>query len=126
MMIQNQLNSQSKQQTHTSDTMGDPFDKFLGNDFESKLQENCFQVMQLISLVAQNPQNNSHFATKAKQLVTEIEASLEERGYTSQENQVEEVQTLDVVDLLFLRGAEGLKNYFQNMTQESDYDDDGE
>ena len=102
----------------------DPFDSFLGDDFERTLQEHCFKVMQMTALLAQNPVEYSHYIKEIKEVVIQIEESLDEIGLSGEGGIDPDYQKLDVVDMLFLRGAEGLKNYFQNFGRLEDFDDD--
>ena len=102
----------------------DPFDSFLGDDFEGTLQENCFKVMQMTALVAQNPVENAYYIKEIKEVVIQIEESLDEIGLSGEGVSDADIQKLDVVDLLFLRGAEGLKKYFQNFGRLEEFDDD--
>jgi len=97
----------------------------IPSNFEAKLKEKCFQVVSLIAMVAEHPMNNAHYIAEIKNIVTDIEEDLEEVGLEGDGRSVPDTQQLDVVDLLFLKGAEGLKKYFQQkVSSGEEYDDD--
>ena len=102
----------------------DPFDELFGADFESELQANCFKVIQMMALVARNPIQYGYYITEIKELIEIIEDSLNEIGLSGDGYSEPEVSKLDVVDMIFLKGSEGLKKYFKNMSQIEDFDDD--
>tara|TARA_B100001778_G_C18523965_1_gene600244 strand:- start:448 stop:777 length:330 start_codon:yes stop_codon:yes gene_type:complete len=102
----------------------DPFDELFGSDFESELQANCFKAIQMIALIAKNPIKYAFYMAEIREIVLVLEESLDEIGLSGDEFSEPEVSKLDVVDMLFLKGSEGLKKYFKNMGQIEDFDDD--
>ena len=104
--------------------MPEHFDN-IPHNFERDLKEKCFQVVSLIAMVADNPAKNAHFVSDVRKLLTSIEEDLYEVGLDGDGEAVPENKQLDVVDLLFLKGAEGLKKYFQqSVGSGEEYDDD--
>ena len=97
----------------------------IPHDFSQVLKENCFQVVSLIAMVAENPAQNAHFVRECRELLNTIEEDLVDVGLDGDGRSVPESKQLDVVDMLFLKGAEGLKKYFQQRVGSGEeYDDD--
>ena len=105
-------------------TMPGSFDPIPPN-FSQVLKENCLQVVSLIAMVAENPAQNAHFVRECRELLDTIEGDLADVGLDGDGRSVPENKQLDVLDMLFLKGAEGLKKYFQQrMGSGEEYDDD--
>tara|TARA_B100000073_G_scaffold173280_1_gene143392 strand:+ start:227 stop:544 length:318 start_codon:yes stop_codon:yes gene_type:complete len=103
--------------------MENPFDPAA--KLESRLRDDCFKVVSMVAMVAENPASNAHFISDCIDLLTEVENYLEEEGILGDGREPPSSQTLDAVDMLFLKSAEGLKNYFrQKMRNDFDDDDD--
>ena len=105
--------------------MNDPFD-IIEPSLDTKLREDCFRVVSMIAMVAEDPVKNAHFIGECHALLEKISEYLSEAGFEG-DGQIPEVsKQLDVVDLLFLKTAEGLKRYFQtalDSPDEGDYDE---
>lgn len=104
--------------------MADPFD-IIEPNFDTKLREDCFRVVSMVAMVAEDPGKNAHFIGECHGLLDDIENYLDAAGFVGDGEIPEVGKQLDVVDLLFLKTAEGLKRYFREATHESEeYDDD--
>ena len=104
--------------------MPDPFDVIPPN-FETVLREDCFSVVSIMALVAQEPAKNAHYIAEARGVLDKIEGLLADAGLEGDGSNLPESRQLDVVDMLFLKGAEGLKRYFEGATNSGEeYDDD--
>ena len=93
------------------DTMENPFDPTA--KLEAKLRDDCFKIVSMVAMVAENPGMNAHFLDSCVALIEEMEEYLGEAGVRGDGREPPESQRLDAVDMLFLKTAEGLKNYFR-------------
>jgi hypothetical protein len=103
--------------------MSDPFD-ILAPNLEAKLREDCFRVVSMIAMVAEDPVKNAHFINECHTLLEKIHSYLSEAGLEGDGETPVVSKQLDVVDLLFLKTAEGIKRYFQNALDDPGEDDD--
>mgnify|MGYP004297314999 CR=1 FL=1 len=93
------------------DNMENPFDPTA--KLETKLRDDCFKIVSMVAMVAENPGMNAHFLDSCVALIEEMEEYLGEAGVRGDGREPPESQRLDAVDMLFLKTAEGLKNYFR-------------
>ncbi len=106
--------------------MNNPFD--FSNGIESKLRDDCFRVVSMVAMVAEDPGRNAHFLNDCTEIIEEMRDYLADAGVQGDGRNLPESQQLDAVDMLFLKTAEGLKQYFKRaLTQDdelNDYDED--
>tara|TARA_B100001778_G_C18582006_1_gene627907 strand:+ start:463 stop:786 length:324 start_codon:yes stop_codon:yes gene_type:complete len=103
--------------------MENPFDPTA--KLESRLRDDCFKIVSMVAMVAENPASNAHFIGDCIDILTVVENYLEEEGIYGDGREAPASQTLDSVDMLFLKSAESLKNYFRAKMR-NDFDDDDE
>ena len=100
--------------------MENPFDPTA--KLESRLRDDCFKIVSMVAMVAENPASNAHFIADCLEILTDVEEYLEEEGIIGDGRDPPTSQTLDAVDMLFLKSAEGLKNYFRGKLRNDDFD----
>jgi hypothetical protein len=79
----------------------------------------------MVAMVAENPGRNAHFLDSCSKIIEDIEDYLDEAGIKGDGRIPPESNRLDAVDMLFLKTAEGLKNYFRKGLEQGDeFNDD--
>ncbi len=99
-----------------------PFDPSA--NLESQLRDDCFRIVSMVTMVAENPGRNAHFLDSCIEIMENIGEYLDEAGIEGDGRTPPESHTLDAVDMLFLKTAEGLKNYFRAGIEQGEFNDD--
>lgn len=88
------------------------------------LNQWCFRGVTLLTHIAENPVKNAHLIEDVIELARDIEKLLNQRGFEGDGTPVPETTTLDVVDLIALKTASGLKDYFAKRLMENTDEED--
>ena len=88
------------------------------------LNQKCFRCVTLLTHIAEDPGKNAHLIDDVIGVANDIKLKLEEKGFEGDGNPVPETTQLDVVDLIALKTASGLKDYFAKRLMENNDEED--
>ncbi len=116
----------SSRDTMTSFPFDDKFD-IIPSGLGSRLRGDSFRVIQLISMVAENPGRNAHYLEELQTTVAVMADYLESAGFKGDGGAIPGDRAPDVIDFLFEAGAAGIKERLRSAfapSEDDDYEDD--
>jgi hypothetical protein len=109
--------------------IGGNFDVIPGS-LQRRLRGDMFRVIQMTTMVVENPLRNAHFLEVAKMLIEDCQDYLEEFGMSGDGQSAPSAVTRepDLIDLVGAYTAEGLSNFLRSRfitEDEGEEDNDG-